>query len=194
MNTLKWRENRLMMRKNNTLKWVTITLLASVSVATLTGCSNSNEPVKAKQVAEQAINKDGTTEDKNGVEAISPQIIILDHSLEGQQIQVNPKSNVILASVDPEAWTGSVADTAIATFIPGKKNDDYTTNASLQVHRDGETEVTVTNKGKSYTFKIISVYTEDPTQEVTEGEEVEEEGVMAENTPETVSETPATEE
>lgn len=155
-------------------------LLTLLTLTTATGCT-PNKPTEPKQVAEKNINKDGTTTDKDGVEAVSPQIIIMDENMDGQTVHVEPKTNVVLASTSPGEWTGTSSDEAIAKFVPGQEKEDYTTNPSLQIHRDGTTEITVTKGDKDYTFTVISVYkeTEDlpeeqvdkPVEETSENED-----------------------
>ena len=70
------------------------------------------------------------------------------------QVSVKLGNAVVFTVADPDKWSATVADTTIATFIPGGDQGTYTTNPALQTLTMGTTIVHVTHGADVFDIEL----------------------------------------
>lgn len=125
----------------------TATLLAAVL---LTGCgasANENAGTNATGPGQAA-------------QPIAPGIIapiVLDETERSSVVRLGEDS-VVFALEDPTSWTATLAPANAGVFIPGTDSDGYVTNPAVELTREGNVTVTLTNStGRSLSFELTVV-------------------------------------
>ncbi len=99
------------------------TIVATIALlALMTACAPSGGPVVAP-VTVKIADLDGTT----------------------VKVALNQVVNLDTGSLATDSYSGTVADTSIATFTPGGKKGGADFNPGLTPHKAGTTEVTLSN-------------------------------------------------
>ncbi|MFD1713471.1 hypothetical protein ACFSBZ_03205 [Amnibacterium flavum] len=85
---------------------------------------------------------------------VAPVIVTLDSSLDGTTVSLPIGTVLDLSAEDPKAWTGEVADTAIAEFVPGKDDGSAEFNPGIKPISAGTTQVTLTDSASDETIEF----------------------------------------
>lgn len=117
--------------------------LASLAVISLAACSDNDSDGGSSTPTSAA----------GGSQALPPVIVSTD-GLEGTTVQVPLTNTIVINANDPTTWSGTVADTTVANFVPGHNDSSATFNPAIKPLKAGTTSVTITNGVTTINFIV----------------------------------------
>ncbi len=105
--------------------------IVAVSAIGLTACASGSSDAPTTPIGTNVIAP--VTMEANDLQGATVDLVV------GQVLNINTGDLAV------DSYTGEVADTAVATFVAGRKDDDAEFNPGVQALAEGETAVTMTN-------------------------------------------------
>ena len=122
---------------------VAVSILAAVIGVALPACGSKSTPTTTAAAT--------TT---TGAQVAAP-VMVDQTTLDGKTVETKVGRMVVFTAADPTKWTGTVADTKVATFQAGKNDGSATFNPGLVPIAAGTTKVTVTDGTTTVTFTLV---------------------------------------
>lgn len=113
------------------MKFFTAASIVAVAAVGLSACASGSSSTPATPI---------------GTNVIAP-VTMEANDLQGATVDllVGQVLNIKTGDLAVDSYTGEVADTSVATFVAGRKDDDAEFNPGVQALAVGETDVTMSN-------------------------------------------------
>ena len=125
-------------------------ICTGIAVVALAACGDND---KGETTETSAASTAAPTSTSGGSQALPPVMVPTD-GLDGSTVQVPLTNMIVIQAAEPTAWTGTVADAAIAEFVPGSDDGSAVFNPGVKPKAVGNTQVTITDGTTTITFTV----------------------------------------